>query len=122
MWTPALVEQLTQSFQAGLSARQIASQIGVTRNAVIGKISRLRLTRTHEPPRSRPLIATREPEPVALGRRALLDLGPRQCRWPIGDPTDDDFCFCGERVAGGSYCAQHTAIAYREREPHARHR
>src|SRR5688572_14131054 len=44
-WTTERVERLISHFQAGLSCRQIAADIGVSRNAVIGKLSRLGLTR-----------------------------------------------------------------------------
>jgi GcrA cell cycle regulator len=38
--------------------------------------------------------------------------GP-QCLWPIGDPGDDDFHFCGEPAqAGKPYCSEHCARAY----------
>ena len=45
-WTPERVDQLKIYFEAGLSCRDIAVNIGVSRNAVIGKLSRLNLTRT----------------------------------------------------------------------------
>jgi len=44
-WTAERVELLKSGFEAGLSCRQIADDIGVSRNAVIGKISRLNLSR-----------------------------------------------------------------------------
>src|SRR4051794_40656564 len=44
-WTPERVELLKSRFEAGLSCREIACDIGVSRNAVIGKLSRLNLTR-----------------------------------------------------------------------------
>ena len=44
-WTTERVERLKKHFEAGLSCRQIAVDIGVSRNAVIGKLSRLGLTR-----------------------------------------------------------------------------
>jgi GcrA cell cycle regulator len=44
-WTTERIELLKNRFEAGLSCRQIAADIGVTRNAVIGKLSRLNLTR-----------------------------------------------------------------------------
>jgi GcrA cell cycle regulator len=44
-WTVERVELLKRRFEAGLSCRQIAVDIGVSRNAVIGKLSRLNLTR-----------------------------------------------------------------------------
>src|SRR3954470_21678166 len=44
-WTVERVELLKNRFEAGLTCRQIADDIGVSRNAVIGKLSRLNLTR-----------------------------------------------------------------------------
>lgn len=38
--------------------------------------------------------------------------GPK-CLWPIGDPGDEDFHFCGEpALSGKPYCAEHCARAY----------
>ncbi|HLS18833.1 MAG TPA: GcrA family cell cycle regulator [Paracoccaceae bacterium] len=46
-------------------------------------------------------------------RISLLELTERVCKWPIGDPTDEDFAFCGlEAVPGKPYCAHHIAIAF----------
>ncbi len=42
-WTPERIEQLRNCVSSGLSCSQIAAEIGVTRNAVIGKIHRLGL-------------------------------------------------------------------------------
>jgi GcrA cell cycle regulator len=44
-WTSERVELLKHWFNAGLSCSQIAGQIGATRNAVIGKLHRLGLSR-----------------------------------------------------------------------------
>jgi GcrA cell cycle regulator len=46
-------------------------------------------------------------------RISLLELTERTCKWPIGDPTDPNFHFCGHQAAPGRpYCAAHCAIAY----------
>jgi len=43
----------------------------------------------------------------------LVDLKPTSCRWPEGDPKDDDFCFCGKECVNGKiYCEEHCAVAY----------
>ncbi|MBO6550152.1 MAG: GcrA cell cycle regulator [Rhizobiales bacterium] len=43
----------------------------------------------------------------------LVDLKECQCRWPIGDPQDGNFHFCGKKKAEGSpYCEYHSAIAF----------
>ena len=45
MWTDERVEQLKKLWSEGLSASQIAAQLGgVSRNAVIGKVHRLHLS------------------------------------------------------------------------------
>jgi len=43
----------------------------------------------------------------------LLELTERTCKWPIGDPTDEDFSFCGlSCVPGKPYCQYHVAVAF----------
>lgn len=38
----------------------------------------------------------------------LEDLKGRMCRWPHGDPKDEDFHFCGEQSEEGRvYCSEH---------------
>ena len=44
-WSSERIELLKRCFHAGLSCSQIAREIGVTRNAVIGKMNRLGLSR-----------------------------------------------------------------------------
>jgi GcrA cell cycle regulator len=44
-WTTERIQQLKLHFEAGLTCREIAAELGVSRNAVIGKISRLALVR-----------------------------------------------------------------------------
>ena len=44
-WTSERIELLKRYQRAGLSCSQIAREIGVTRNAVIGKMNRLGLSR-----------------------------------------------------------------------------
>lgn len=46
-------------------------------------------------------------------RIPLAELKPNQCRWPIGDPRDKNFGFCGCKMEPGqTYCAEHHAAAY----------
>jgi GcrA cell cycle regulator len=47
-WSSDRIEQLKRCFEAGLSSSQIAREMGVTRNAVIGKMSRLGLSRPRD--------------------------------------------------------------------------
>jgi len=77
-WTDERVELLKKLWQEGLSASQIAAELGgVTRNAVIGKVHRLGLSGRGQPTssikRQRRVHApaVRRSRPVALGNLAL---------------------------------------------------
>lgn len=80
-WTDDRVEQLKKLWEGGLSASQIAAELGnVTRNAVIGKVHRLGLSGRAKSPSSaaprprKPRPAqqmVRMPRPVARGNTAL---------------------------------------------------
>ena len=43
----------------------------------------------------------------------VLTLRDDLCRFPIGDPQDKDFAFCGRMKVRGGYCSYHAQIAYR---------
>lgn len=50
---------------------------------------------------------------ATYGAAALEKLGNNVCRWPIGDPADPNFRFCGAPVAGRSpYCCTHFELAF----------
>lgn len=165
-WTDERVEKLKKLWSEGLSASQIAAQLGgVSRNAVIGKVHRLNLPGRAKsggtqnasrpkrpaaaPPRpsnfaARPIAARTAPRPlgnavakeeidadshgdrlpvpisrnssvvVPMSRRLeLTQLTERTCKWPIGDPLNDDFHFCGNESPDNSpYCTYHQRLAY----------
>ena len=164
-WTDERVELLKKLWAEGLSARQIADQLGgVTRNAVIGKVHRLGLSgrattsraKTVRPRKKRTDTTSRQSSATATGTRGgattasatardhgaqpasrvksfpktpltpidelfipledrvtIETLKEGQCKWPIGDPTEEDFHFCGHKRHGeGVYCEFHTAKAY----------
>lgn len=100
-WTEERIETLRRLWAQGQTASQIATLLGgVTRNAVIGKAHRLGLS-------GRAAAVRREAPPAAPGR-----IG-RTCQWPVGDPKEPNFHFCGQPVeAGRPYCASHCAVAY----------
>ncbi|MEM7694924.1 MAG: GcrA family cell cycle regulator [Pseudomonadota bacterium] len=52
---------------------------------------------------------------------SLLDLGRETCRWPVGDPSDENFGFCGAACAPGeTYCKAHAALAFPTRARRAK--
>jgi len=53
-----------------------------------------------------------EPAPIPAVARAVYALAPGTCRWPIGDPRQPDFRFCGRPAVEGPYCARHRVAAY----------
>lgn len=141
-WTTAAVETLKALWaDDSLSASLIARRLGVSRNAVLGKIHRLGLSnrrtgpkapRAPRPPRvPRPRRPPRTAAPAtgtAPATPPLVEIGPGMvarledmpahgCHWPIGDPMADDFRFCGRRAAIAPYCDAHRAVAYRPGGP-----
>ncbi len=156
-WTDERVELLKKLWAEGLSARQIADQLGgVTRNAVIGKVHRLGLSGRATTPRaktmrprkkrveavvkpmvSRTASAAVNPRAASTNQSAGLENFPtalmtpldelviplkdritietlkeHHCKWPIGDPAEEDFHFCGHnRHEDGVYCEFHQAKA-----------
>lgn len=118
-WTDQRVELLKKLWANGLSAQQIADELdGTTRNAVIGKVHRLKLSgRAKSPPRTPRSRKPRAPvlqapnlfdKKAALAltlkeatemedmetlipqgqRCTMLELNEDTCRWPVGDPAD----------------------------------
>jgi len=132
-WTPERIEKLQKLWEQGLSASQIADDLGegVSRNAVIGKAHRLGLkvrpspVKTEAAPKKAPAAPTAAPTPrkpkappAKSARVTLLDLNDRVCKWPHGHPSDDDFHFCGKPVQPGfPYCGEHCAVAYQAQLP-----
>jgi GcrA cell cycle regulator len=138
-WTDHQVTTMTKLWQEGLSASQVARQLGGTsRNAVIGKLHRLGIADRPTPvrfrspgrPADRRLPNGRSGGAVKRSSRSLefeamlAELPPSatiqtltvaSCRWPIGDPRDADFGYCGRARAGGSYCEGHAQMAFRRR-------
>lgn len=149
-WDDARIERLKKLWSDGLSASQIAAELGgVTRNAVIGKVHRLGLSgRAKSKPASvaRPRVKTTVKQariPVAstrgnlavvemieteveviqkpveavlipMSRRiSIMELREGLCKWPMGDPLDGNFAYCGADCGGGRvYCEAHSRIAY----------
>jgi GcrA cell cycle regulator len=141
-WTDERVEQLKALWGEGLSASQIARVLGsVTRNAVIGKVHRLGLAGRAGPPRAErprnavprkaavhvavpaPQIVEEDPITLEDGNFAtVLTINDRMCRWPIGDPSENEFHFCGHKPKFGSpYCEAHARKAYQP-QPQRRER
>lgn len=138
-WTEDRIQRLRALWGKGLSASEIAARLAVSRNAVLGKLHRLKLlggrsgraatTRSRQqsptagagirpparvPPRRDRSVAVMTLEPPGLVNR-VEGLGRHLCRWPIGDPLSAAFSFCGRSASYGPYCLDHRRVAYRPR-------
>ena len=132
VWTQERIDKLLALRESGLTASQIAKNLDTTRNAVLGRVNRLGLSMASDRPRkpsatpkhrakkplqinshkhleTRPTVSVRECKP-------LMDLKPRECRYPHGDPNDADFSFCGEpSLKHMPYCEEHYNLCYQKR-------
>lgn len=135
-WDDNRIEQLKKLWSEGLSASQIAAELGgVTRNAVIGKVHRLGLSGRAKakpvaasrprkvvkaPPRATTVVVRgnlamvevvdalpvtipeRENVVIPMSRRiSIMELREGVCRWPLGDPMNSDFVYCGADCGSG---------------------
>jgi GcrA cell cycle regulator len=129
-WTHERIEQLKKLWEAGYTASNIATELGgITRNAVIGKAHRLGLSgrmkskskvslvsivRKRKMPvnkNSKIIELTTSVEP--MNPTSFANIKDGLCRWPLGEPEDLDFKFCGRKCAEGMiYCTEHHSLAY----------
>jgi GcrA cell cycle regulator len=103
-WTEDRTDTLRVLWQEGLTTREIGARMGITKNAVVGKVHRLGLPKRQSP------IAPKEP-PAKVIR--LESLSMDMCSWPFGEPGTAEFRFCGRTaVHEKPYCPEHCARAY----------
>jgi GcrA cell cycle regulator len=146
-WTEQRVETLKSMWLEGASAAEIAEVLGggVTRNGVIGKAHREKLTARGESrhftrpkqhgnkgvPKAKGIIARSASRPVPGFRSeplpeereegvdvtrliGLEQLTERTCKFPIGDPLEPGFGFCGRPKpfdVKEPYCDRHARRA-----------
>jgi len=60
-----------------------------------------------------PVASAEHPRFVISPLLTLMEINEHTCKWPIGDPHDPDFGFCGKTpLEGKPYCAEHADIAF----------
>jgi GcrA cell cycle regulator len=121
-WSPEMDERLKVLIAEGLSASGAGRALGVSRNAVIGRASRIGLTLNHSKAgpkvaRARvrhaptPIVEAPPPPeaPVSLALD-LMSVGDQNCRWPSGSGISTTFCG-HPPVYGSPYCQFHKTLA-----------
>jgi len=138
-WTEERLRQLRELHALNLSFREIGLQLGVTRNAAIGKSRRLGLVSQKKEPRPRPhakttpyprirstrriayihglfgkkppLATVQPPDEISRNPVRLLELKPMHCRWPVSGAGINTL-FCGDNIHGRSYCLHHYCLGH----------
>ncbi len=76
-----------------------------------------RIDRERQAERFAVLFTTETTADLTMEQRAktvtLIDLGPGNCRWPLGHPGKADFCFCGDTPEPDKpYCSPHWQLGH----------
>ena len=136
-WNQQKVEDLKKLWNDGVATSRIGEQLGFTKNAVIGKAFRLGLERRQnsrkkisQPASFSSTTLYRETstttsslsvkkEPIRRRdkfsfKKSIVGTGSfRSCQWPIGDPLEEGFHYCGgQNIPTKPYCIEHFKKAY----------
>ncbi len=134
-WTEERVELLTERWREGVSARLIGIEMGLTKNAVVGKAHRMRLEARPSPIGRHGLApaknltlarATKPSEavvPEMLPASVATVPGQRACQWIEGERGRDFKVYAeaprcpDEAQPRSSYCPAHHVQCWLEPQP-----
>jgi GcrA cell cycle regulator len=148
-WNPDTEAKLLQYEAQGIPRREIGKLLSVSPSAVKTKINRLKrgihakpALKKKECRATRHVIASQKTPQTATAPKVVEDGEPVRdeagafytlptlpkgaCKWPVGDPKDADFHYCGcKQKPDSPYCESHHARAYvvgsnKPREAHVR--
>lgn len=139
-WEKERIEKLLELNKQRYSASQIAQKLGfgATRNAVIGKLNRMGLSCGGGRPglnkpsnasngasnqiKSKRIAAKLRPALVEVPKQpqpaerdiGIEDLSDSICRFPMGDPAEKGFRFCGAKKPMDDlpYCNHHNQLSH----------
>jgi hypothetical protein len=130
-------QSIIDLWQGNVSAQGIADKFGVTKNTIVGKITRLRNRgydlRKRRPPKQVVAVAQRtskpkltipwissalnnlinEPKTAHVNKpKGIMELGIDDCRYIISGDTASSYLFCGNEKASKTYCIEHHRLCY----------
>jgi len=130
-------QKIVDLWQKNVTAQGIGISLGLTKNAVVGRVTRLREKgydlRKREPTakvgrvpmqksvqkpvtlrvESTPVNSPIKPKTVHVrGPKSITELKRNDCRYIINDGHASSFLFCGNPKQGKAYCAKHHAMCH----------
>lgn len=138
-WPEHDLKKLEQLWSDGMPTANIALEMGKTKSSICAKARRLNLpmrqvSYLRGTVKQKPLPSgghawreyKAERKNTAIPEEVRKDIAKKsfgetvspadrkscQCLWPIGDPKEAGFSFCGAPVTKKNYCAEHAKIAY----------
>jgi hypothetical protein len=141
-WTEEEIESLRQLWAKGHTGAEIASMLGKSRNAVMGRISRMRergerlpSERERKPPKPKiakiPRIRKTKIKTIVLSPKPtkrveyvsveydpnkkypkFKELSKWQCRYVMNDGHPSQYVFCGAETDFESFCPSHKRLCY----------
>lgn len=128
------IAAVTHAASEGITPRNLAQSLRTTRNAILGRAFRSRVSFPSAAPkvaRTQPILTVKAKDRFAVlplppvetwaphrEPVSLMALRDKQCRWPVGEATGAQQMFCGDRVHKRGYCECHWQM--RNRPPMAR--
>ena len=141
-WNAEQMTRLEHLYRDGFSFREIAADIGVTRNAVIGKVHRMQLPTRDVILKAKPVVVRPpkprrvrhrtffkvnkpepEPDPAVDYKCIITALTDTTCRYPLWKTETPPFAvkfYCGapgaELSIGQPYCRKHARLCNPQRQ------
>jgi GcrA cell cycle regulator len=106
-WPQDRDDRLAELWRLGKSAREIGAELGVSRNAILGRVKRLRDGGKID-------VGFRAESKSQKNARREAPADITGCRFIAGDPCAKPVKWCGKPLKQGAYwCEAHYAICYR---------
>lgn len=122
-------QKIKDLWQTGLSASKIGSEVGLSRNSVIGAIHRMRangvdlvkhIAKVIKPKKNETIQIIEKHYEDAKENINIIDLKYFSCRFIVSEESSKEVLYCGKRINKASYCKDHYKICYNSRQDHGK--